>query len=802
MKKLIIILLVLAITIPLLAYLVARELNSYQLDGEISFSGLDQTVTVHRDEKGIPYIFASSAADAIRAQGFIAAQDRVFQIELYRALIKGELAAVIGEAGLNSDISMRVVGLYDNAVRHVEFLDDSSRQFLQWYAEGYNEFVQNRGHEFPFELSLLGLKPTTMSVTDLLAVQHFAGYVQSRNYQDEILSLQLLAELGAERAEEIRPLNINPDRSVNQPAPDAESDDAAELYKIFPDVALAKISNHNLPVSLPALGSNNWVTGASKSVGEKPILSNDPHLDASVLPGPWFPVGLFTDEISAIGASLPGVPGIMVGRNSHIAFGVTNAYGDSQDLYIEQPADNRPGHYKNGSEDLPFKSKSVNLRVKDSEAADGVRDHEIVVRYTVRGPIISDHEVFGIESDNPIVLRTAAAEVEGGSIGLHNLLSAQTVAQAEAAFAQIDLFYMNYLVADQKGNIAHRPTGAIPKRDDGATAKVVDGNDDWQGFVAKNELPGSINPRRDWLGTSNHDVIPDNYPHYYSTHFSPNYRYLRTSEWMNQAAPKSAADHWSLLRDTKNKHAERLMPTILAALAGDSEMSAISEQLAGWDFVDDKNSLGPAAYHLIHEYLVRVMLEDKLSPQLANHLLQKRYYWLQRFDELILNDDPYWGDLSKTEARETINDLIVQAANKAKDRLASTLGDNPDQWLWGPFHEVSFVSPLRQSGFGSAFLGGGTHHANGSGETLNRGQYSLNGGPYRSQWFSSMRMVADLNDDKKIMASISGGNAARQFHPYYKSQLDGWLKEEWSPWWLDRESVETHSEHQLRLLAE
>lgn len=796
MKKFLLILFVLVVGTPLVAYVAIKQLNSYQLDGEISFKTLDRAVTVHRDEIGIPYIFAESLADAIRAQGFITAQDRLFQTELYRVLIEGKLASVVGEAGKESDIQMLVLGIYQNAVRHAAMLDDESKEFLHWYAEGYNAFVETREHEYPVEFTLLGFQPRKITVTDLLAVQHFAGYVQSRNYQDEILSLQIAAELGLEKATQILPLNINPDRATpEQPTSTTDQEVAIQLQALSQADGFAS----DLPISLPALGSNNWVTGSTRSAGGVPILSNDPHLDASILPGPWYPVGLFTNDIQAIGANLPGVPGIMVGRTQHIAMGVTNAYGDSQDLYIEQVADGNPERYKNGNDELEFDIKTVPLLIKDSSAENGLRKEILTIRSTVRGPVISDHKVFGLESNTPFVLRTAAAEVTGNSIGLHKLLTAKTVQEADAAFAKIDLFYMNYLAADKLGGILHRPTGAIPERADGSIAKVPGVDDDWQGFIAKNEMPGQISPAKDWLGTSNHDVIPDAYPYYYSNHFSPNYRYLRTKEWMQQSEEKNASDHWALLQDVKNKHAERLMPLILSALSEKPEHAELHQQLAGWDFRDNTDAIGATVYHLIHEYLMRSILEDKLSSELTDKLLQKRYYWMQRFDKLILSDNSFWTNLSSTPEQETIADLILQAAGKARDRLESTMGGNPDSWRWGAFHKVSFVSPLRQSGMGAGFLGGGTHEANGSGETLNRGQYSLNQGPYRSQWFSSMRMVADLSDDKKIMASISGGNSARQFHPYFKSQLDGWLKEEWAPWWLDRESIEAHSQHKLRL---
>jgi len=337
MKKVVIGLSFILMISLLWAVLWLNSRNDYQLDGEIVISALDEAVTVHRDRVGIPYIFAKSLADGIRAQGFVMAQDRVFQVELYRAIIRGNLASIIGEAGVESDIKMRLLGIFDNANRHAQYLDESSREFLQWYADGYNEFILNRTSEYPLEVDLLGIQLSTITIEELLAVQHYAGFIQGRNYEDEILALQLAAELG-EKALRIKPLNINPDRrSPVAIQTSSKSNFAAQLSY--------KGDERSLPVSLPTLGSNNWVTGSTKSENGKPILTNDPHLDASILPGPWYPVGLFAPNIRAVGASLPGVPGIMVGRNQDIAFGVTNAYGDSQDLFVESIDPNNPNHY-------------------------------------------------------------------------------------------------------------------------------------------------------------------------------------------------------------------------------------------------------------------------------------------------------------------------------------------------------------------------------------------------------------------------------------------------------------------------
>lgn len=778
------------------AYLYFANVNSYQRDGKLKMGALESDVTVHRDMHGVPYIFADSIADAIRAQGFVVAQDRVFQVEMYRAIIEGKLASVIGEAGLESDIKMRVLGIYRNAERHAQLLDDQSQDYLRWYAQGYNAFINDREHEYPLELSLLNITPSRLGVTDLLAIQHFAGFIQSRNYEDEILSLKLLNELGAELAKEISPLNINPDRRVPElPL----SHNAKDQLSVGSSGGFKSIDSVNARVALPASGSNNWLGGKSKSVNGLPILVNDPHLDASILPGPWYPVGLFTDKVSAVGANLPGVPGLILGRNRHISFGVTNAYGDSQDLYIETLDDVTPSHYLNGDSSLPFDIENVEIMIKDGNASNKMRQKEITIRRTIRGPVISDHQVFGLDAKTPIVFRTAAAELTGKSIGFPGLLAAKSVHEADQAFAQIDILYFNYLVADSAGGIAHRATGLVPIRKNGAIAKTAAEQDDWEGYIPKDEMPGQINPSKDWLGTSNHDVIPDNYPYYYSTHFSPNYRYERVKEWFDEGQKKNSEAHQQMLKDVKNKHAERLTPIFLAAISGVGELRDFYKVLSEWDFRDDVDSIAATTFHLTHEYLIRLMYEDKMSAPVFEHLLKSRYYWMQRTDELIDVGNSSWFDIASTESKEAAKDLIVMAALKAKATLTKQLGSNTRHWTWGDYHKVSFVSPLRTKGFGSELLGGGTHRVSGSGETLNRGQYSLNEGPYKSQWFSSLRMVADMSDNQKIMASMSGGNSSRQFHPYFKSHLDSWLKEELVPWWLDRAKVLEHSKHELTL---
>lgn len=772
------------------------SVNDFQLDGEIKLGILSQAVTVHRDQYGIPYVFAETKPDLIRAQGFLIAQDRIFQVELYRALIAGRLASLIGESGLNSDIKMRVVSLMHNAKQHTQHLAPAERSYLQWYVDGYNAYLSTRASEFPIELSLLGIKPKPLEVADLVAIQHYVGFVHSKNYADEILDLNLREALGGSLANQLRPLNINPDREI------------AELFQgpveSPNNVRIRSNSNEQLasfatPVSIPEMGSNNWVTSAQKSVGNRPILSNDPHLDARILPGPWYPIGLFTKEIKAVGASIPGLPGILTGRTEHVSFGVTNAYGDSQDLYIEQVDTVNPQLYRDGQSFKKFASRTEIIYIKDDTMTGGLRKKEIKIRSTERGPVISDHAAFKVNAESPIVLRWAVSSVSSPKLGITQFLEAKTITDLDQAIQNIDVLYFNFVFSDIDGGIAHRSSGLIPIRQSGAIAKRTPRDDDWLKFIPKNEMPGQQNPAKGWLGTSNHDVIPDSYPYFYSTHFSPNYRYQRTKEFMSSHDQLNSEDHWSLILDVKNKHAEKLNPIFIKALRNDPSTHELADLLSNWDLNDDVEATGATLFHLTHEHLIRLILSDRLSSELLDRFLASRYYWLQRTDKLIVDGKSDLFDIPNTKKTETLEDLIILAAKKSTSVLKKELGSDMSKWKWGDFHTVTFVSPLKQRGFAKEWLGGGQHRVPGSGETLNRGQYSLNGGPYESQWFSSMRMVADMNDNDKIMAVVSGGNSARQFHPYFKSQLDSWVDETWIPWWLNKQKILENSQHQLTL---
>ncbi|UAM97834.1 penicillin acylase family protein [Polaribacter litorisediminis] len=761
------------------------NINNYQREGKITIALNDHPIKIHRDNNGIAYVIAQNKADAIRGQGFILAQDRLFQIEFYRALIKGEAASLVGSSMLQSDIKMRVLNLVGNAKRSYQYLDAETKKMLDWYCEGFNEYLKVGKDEFPVELSLLGIKPTPLTPQDIISVTHFVGLFHSQNLEDEVLSLNLAASM--DKASELLPLSINLDRTkeLKITTDSISLAFSSQTHKLFHQL-------ENPMVSYPKLGSNNWAISGKKSQSGKPILSNDPHVDARILPGLFYPIGLFCPEFKAVGIATPGIPGLISGRNEFVSFGVTNAYGDSQDLFIE---DVEGAFYMQEENKIPFTKRKETIKVKDSANV------EIEIRHTKRGPVISDFDVFNILTDDVVSLRWSLAETKSNSMGLERILETKNVFEFREALKGMDNMFFNYAIADVEGNIAHQATGLVPVRRNktGEVPSKANQQDNWLGFIPKDSLPHMINPERGWIGTANNDTRPDDYPYYYSNHFSPYYRYQRITELLSENKKFNAQDIWQMIFDVKNMQAEALTPLFVAALETEETTKDIAAILKKWNYKDGINEVGASVYNVLYNELLYLVLNDELPDELEDMYWENVYYWNQKVDGFITSENAFIDNID-TPQKETLSELIVEAGLKTKQLLTERLGANQNDWTWGKIHTIHFVSPIKKEGFGSGLLGAELLPKAGSNQTLNRGGFIKNiEHKFETSWFSSFRMVADMNDKEKMIGILSGGSAARIFHPYYKSQLEKWKTGEYIPYWISKEKVIEYSEFQLIL---
>ena len=796
-KRLFVALVALAIILPAAAWLALPHLNGYQAEGEITLPGLKSKVTVTRDENGMAYIRAENLADAIKAQGFVTAQDRLFQMQLTRLLAQGRISELVGEAGRALDVRYRTIGLHRIAKRHASMLEPQSKAFFQDYVDGVNAFIERHPADLHLEFKLAGIAAERWTVADSLSVLYYMSWSNSANVKSEVISQMLMEKLGANKAHEIFPYNFNPDDR-------ARSDQTSEnSRREYPVLGLGRDEMlTDLVRSTPhRLGSNNWAISARLSAGARPILAGDPHLDARILPGVWYPIGLITPQTRAVGANIAGLPGMGIGRTEHIAIAMTVAYGDVQDLYVETVDPKNPRNYLEGGVSKPFSTLNETLRIKDDEAPSGMREEVIQIRSTGRGPVVTG-VLEGLETDRVLSLRWAPVETMRPSVGFRKLLLARNVADVHQFAGGLTMLVLNLVFADVHGNIGWRVSGVLPIRggSDGAVPRVVtDEIDDWVGWIPFAEMPHSTNPKRGWLGTANQKTVGEDYPHYLSSYFAPAYRYRRMSELLDAPGEKTVNDHWQFQRDTKNLMAERLAPIMAAALLAHQDTEPMGRILAEWSYMDDSDSPAPTIFQAVYRKFADMVFSDELGPKLSATMLGNWYFWQQRLEKMTQAGDSAWfDDVSTAQTMETRDDLFHRAAVAAAEELEREIGGPPRDWLWGKVHKIEFVNPLRRRGAGKSLVGGQVHAMGGSGETLYRGWYDFDR-PASVTFSASLRMVVDLGDSDKVLAVVPGGVTGRTFHPHFNDQVAPFMSGEKRYWWFSDKAIRKHGLQELVL---
>ena len=766
------------------------RVNDHQLDGEATLDGLSNSVKVIRDDFGVPYIYALNLEDAIRAQGYVLAQDRLFQMEFARHLSQGRLAELLGEPGIKSDVLHRVVGLPYLGRQAVAALDEEQRRYVEAYVQGVNAYIDTQEDEFQLGLGIMSMKPQHWTVFDVLTLNYFINWGSSSNLESELIAQAIIDQVGPEIADQISQLSINPDVGVPVvPQPASGAGAAMVLDGPFGRPVAGAIE----------LGSNSWAVSPAKSDSGAAILVNDPHIDARSLPGIWYPMGLITPEVRAVGVAGPGAAGLAVGRTDTVAWGITNSNGDVIDLYVETLDPEKENHYLEGKKSVPLEIREEVILVKGIKA--GVFDeYKVTVRSTRRGPLISDH---GITLDDryAVSLRWSAHEVIGEDRGLVPLLLAKNIEELGQAVGGITAPH-NYTAVDSAGNIAHFTAGRVPVRvrgDGSRPLKVADSRDAWRGMIPYGDMPGSRNPARGWVGNANNRTLPEDYPYQYSTHFAHQWRYERVRQLLDKPGKTSPEDHWQYMRDIKNTMAERMVPLMIKALSQDSETAWIAAELRNWDFRDDPDSRAPLLFQSVFRNFVWRTYVDDLGGELTERMLSNYYYWQDRIYLQMQDNEWELFDDRNTFRRETRDDLLRTAAVDTMVSLERRLGSNRDQWVWGSLHTVTFKSPIVPVKRAAAFLGGGTFPMEGSGETLNRAKFAFNA-PFETTYIDSLRFVADMADPDKVLGVVPGGNSGRQFDPHLNDQLELWRSGELHYWWFSDAAISEHKVNTLMLV--
>ena len=767
-------------------YFYAR-LSLPQIEGEIAVAGLEAPVEVLRDAHGIPHIFARSERDAQFALGFVHAQDRLWQLEMNRRIASGRLAEVLGAAALDTDRFMRTIGIRRVAEANVRHLDAASAKLLGAYAAGVNAFLRSKP-VLPLEFWILRDEPEAWSVVDSAAWGKMLAWELGGNWRSELLRLQLASRLSTSSIEEL--FAPYPGEALPQ------LPNLRELYRTL-EKEPTQVSSAD-----PSAGgaSNSWVVSGARSASGKPVMANDPHLGLTA-PNIWYFAHLHAPGIDAIGATLPGVPGVVIGRNDRIAWGATNTGPDVQDLYLEKLDDK--GGYIGPDGPRPFTVVRESIKVK------GGSDTELNVRISRHGPVISDVLARALDATprgHALALAWTALAEDDVSLGAFlKLPRARNWSEFVDATRSLSVPQQNLTYADVDGNIGFIAPAKIPIRKPGndlhglAPAPGWDARYDWAGFISFDELPRSFNPPAAKIVTANHKIVPPGYRHHITYEWDLPFRAQRIDQLLEEVKKHDRASFSRMQADVVSLAARQLLPRMVAIQGRSVEAAEVLKWLAAWDGTMSAAQAEPLIYTAWSRELARGLYADELGPAFRGEWRPRPAF----LDDVLAdrNGAAHWCDDVRTARVESCDELLGVSLESALGDLRKRYGEDASRWKWGQAHEAR----LRHRPFSrSSWLRGYfdiTVPSDGDGYTINRGDmdFSDDAEPYANRHASSMRAIYDLADPQGSLFMMPGGQSGNPLSPHYRDLAAPWARGDYLPMVTDRAKLEAAGVRRLVL---
>ncbi len=762
-----------------------------QVSGRVYLSALQTPVRVIRDQWGIPHIQAADRSDLFFAQGFVHAQDRMWQMELNRRAANGQLSALFGSLTLDIDRLVRTLGFARLALHSLAALSTRAYQDLVAYASGVNAYLAG-AENLPIEFSLMRHRPEKWRPVDSLAYSRLQMWALTHGAMGELVQAQLNESLGPEMG---RQLGLQyPDQNPVTLA------DGIELNKLVVDRMMGSVHRTFLGkggVDGTGRGSNCWVISAERSTTGHAILSNDMHLPIGT-PSLWYYLHLHSaDGFHVAGFSQPGLPYVLVGHNGHLAWGATLSYADCEDLYVEKLNPENPAQYQ-------FRGEWRASQIIDEEiTVRGKSNHREQVILTHHGPIIS--QVIPGESQ-VLALSSMALRSEAAFDGFGRLNEAVDWDEFVEAVSRIETPSLNLLYADVHDNIGHYVSGRIPIRNKGDGLLPVpgwSGDFEWVGEIPFDEMPHALNPRQGFLVSANNRIVGDEYPHFLGHVWRNGYRARRIEQLINGQANVSLEDCQRFQFDVHSLAGLELVGRLVHFEPGSADASLSWQLLRDWDGQMGIDSVGATIYqvllgrlaenilapHLDRESLMR-LLGTGLHPMLAP-VNEFQGYWPVILGRLLgMKAQKWWADR---------DDLIERSLVEVTAELRHRLGDDWRQWQWGRLHQVRFHHVLGMQPPLDRVFNQGPFPIGGDNDTV--AQTSIRPDlPYENNAISiASRHVIDLGEWDNCWAMYTPGQSGQLGSPHYGDMIQPWLQGTFFRMAWSAEAVAAVSRHELVL---
>ncbi|WP_181768146.1 penicillin acylase family protein [Streptomyces albidus (ex Kaewkla and Franco 2022)] len=857
-----------------------------QTTGSLKLKGLDDPVTVQRDREGIPQVYADSSNDLFTAQGYVQAQDRFWEMDVRRHMTAGRLSEMFGPGQVKTDAFLRTLGWRRVAEREYAGLSPEAKANLKAYSAGVNAYLKDhKGSAASLEFAALDLsgdyKPHKWSPVDSVAWLKAMAWDLRANMSSEIDRALMSSRLTSQQIEELYP-DYPADR--NKPIVDGGIDPGGKNFEAQGDSVTARRNSPGAHQAvkdassklgsvatqldkIPALlgpsnsgiGSNSWVVSGQNTTTGKPLLANDPHLSPQ-LPSIWYQMGLHCRTVSkscpydVSGFTFSGLPGVVIGHNQDISWGMTNLGADVTDLYLERFRD---GGYLYDGRRRPYKTRQETIKVA------GGSSREITVRETNNGPVISDRdsELRKVGDEAPVdnaapdredgygvSLRWTALSPSKTMDAVFKLNRASDFKEFRAAAADFAVPSQNLIYADTRGNIGYQAPGRIPVRGAGDGRYPAPGWDPryrWKSYVPQKALPWEYNPERGYIVTANQAVVDEKkYPYTLTKDWGYGTRSQRINDLISSKVEDggkiSMGDMQTMQMDNSSEIAKLLVPYLLKIDVKDGYVREAQQLLEGWTYTQDADSAPAAYFNAVWRNMLLLAFGNKLPKELRvkgdclnvrpsdesrpvddlsgdTRLVREcglrdagsgqpdggdRWYEVVR--KLIKDSDSDWWKTPGNKARPGDRDrdeLLAHAMKNARWELTSKLGKDIDTWSWGRLHHLMLKNQTIGTdgpGFMQFLLNRGPWDLGGGKDAVNATGWNAAGG-YEVIWAPSMRMVVSLdNFDKSRWINLTGASG-HAYNPHYVDQMDKWSVGAMLPWAFSEKAVEKGTEDKMAL---
>lgn len=751
---------------------------------KISTNKISSDIEVYRDSFAVPYIVAKSDEDVAFALGYLHAQERLFSMDIIRRAGEGRLAEILGEKAIPFDKMFRTVGLERNIKSNLSKFDPTVMRLLQAYSNGVNEFISKRKENLPIEFDVLGYQPEKWKPIHSLIVIKMMAWELNIGWWTDLSFSELIQKLGKEKV-----LEILPDYPENAPTIIADN------LKYLPTINSTLVETDKAFRQLMGwtgthIGSNNWVVNGNKSASGKSIIANDPHLAFSA-PGTWYAAVIKSNGWDAAGVTLPGVPGIVIGKSNNISWVLTNVMNDDSDFYVEKLDSSQTKYFLDG--------QWQNLKIiKDTIRIKNKKDEVITIKETHRGPIISDIHPFEFiynESDlkmPPISLRWSGNDFSDEMLAFYKINKSNNWNEFREGVKYFGIPGQNFVYADASGNIGYIMGARVPIRSNNNPTLVFDGTNsqnDWKGYVPVQDIPVILNPSENFIATANNKVLK-NFKYHISNLWEPSSRIDRIRELLTSKQRHSVNDFEKYQMDQVSPYAKTITSYLLNAFEGikvkDQNLNTALELFSKWDFDLNKYSQTPSIYAVFLKYLLKNIYYDEMGDDLYNRFVFLANVPYRSLLQILEKPNSTWFDDVNTKKIESRDEIIRKSLSDALTELEDKYGKDLVNWQWGRMHTVTFKHAFSGNfSLLDKFINIGPFEIGGDGTTIFNTEYPFaksidEFAMFRHNEFDnilgpSMRFIYDFSDPDKFDLILTTGQSGSTMSDHYKDQTPLWL---------------------------